>query len=667
MIDYEDIFGPVGPFARTLPGFATRREQIEMAKAVDRALQSGGRLIVEAGTGTGKTFAYLAPALFCGRRVIVSTGTRTLQDQLYHRDLPTLARALGRPVKVALLKGRANYLCIHRLNLAEQQAGARGLRREVATALPIVRAWSQLTRTGDIAEAKRLSDDHPVWPWVTSTRENCLGTDCEAFDRCHVVHARREAQAADVIVVNHHLLLADLVLKEEGFGDLLPGADAVIIDEAHQFPDIASNFLGFTVSSRQLELLASDLSAELIAADVRGEISTSLAQTLERQLVDLRDALGVRQGRVEFQDWSAGVVEAIENLHASVDELTRVLTEPAKTQPALAALRRRSLEIGARLHMLLEEESSEQPASVRWAQATAHGLSLHFVPVDVARQLGALIETHANAWVFTSATLAVGEEFSHFEQRVGIRETTTVRFGSPFDYARQALLYLPEGFESPSSERYTEKVIDTAVPILEASGGRAFLLFTSHRALREGAELLFKKLGTELPYPVLVQGDAPRETLLAKFREAGNAVLLGTSTFWEGVDVKGTALTVVIIDKLPFAVPDDPVLKARLDAIERRGGNPFFEEQVPQAVIALKQGVGRLIRDPQDFGVVVLCDPRLRTRGYGRIFLNSLPPMPRTNRLEEVTGFLRSRLAAAGVRDARVGATTAGDRATGNV
>ncbi len=645
MMDYEEIFGAEGPLARTLPGFATRAEQIAMAQQVDRALRTSGKLIVEAGTGTGKTFAYLAPALHSGRRVIVSTGTRTLQDQLFHRDLPTIAKALGRPVRVALLKGRANYLCIHRLNLAEQQAISRGLRRDVATALPKVRAWSGVTRSGDIAEARHLSDEHPVWSWVTSTRDNCLGADCEAFERCHVVHARREAQAADVIVVNHHLLLADLVLKEEGFGDLLPGADAVIIDEAHQFADVASNFLGFTVSARQLQALARDLNAELLTYNSRIEVSSALTQTLERQLVDLQDALSTRQGRSEFADWSAAVIEAIEHIHASIDELTRALEQPAKDQPGLAALRRRSVEIGTRLATLLDSESRSEPASVRWAQSGAHGVSLHYVPIDVANQLGALIEAHASAWIFTSATLAVGEAFSHFENRIGVHDAQTARFGSPFDYAKQTLLYLPQQFADPSSPKYTEQVIATALRILEASGGRAFLLFTSHRALREGADVLFKMLGAQLPYPIFVQGDAPRDALLTKFRQAGNGVLLGTSTFWEGVDVKGTALTVVIIDKLPFAVPDDPVLKARLDAIERRGGNPFFEEQVPQAVIALKQGVGRLIRDPEDFGVVVLCDPRLRTRGYGRIFLDSLPAMPRTSTLQDVAEFLRTRLA----------------------
>lgn len=643
-ISYDDLFGAEGPLARAISGFATRNEQIAMANHVHRALHRGGKLIVEAGTGTGKTFAYLAPALLSARRVVVSTGTRTLQDQLFHRDLPSIAKALGRPVRVALLKGRANYLCVHRLELAEQQAISRGLRREVAVALPKVRAWSGLTTKGDIAEARHLSETHPVWPWVTSTRDNCLGPDCQQFDRCHVVNARRQAQEADVIVVNHHLLLADLVLKEEGFGDLLPGADAIIIDEAHQFPEVASNFLGFTVSTRQLQALTRDLASEMMAINSHGDVSAALAQTIDRQTIDLQDVSTVLRGRGEFAQWPAGLVEAAEQVHRSLEELTRALEEPAKSYASLAAVRRRSAEICSRLVMILDHDSNAQPASVRWAQVGPHGLSLHYVPIDVADQLGALIEEHASTWIFTSATLAVGDDFSHFAKRVGLSEATSVRFDSPFDYARQTLLYLPTGLDAPTSPRYTEKVIDTALSVLEASGGRAFLLFTSHRALREGAEILFQKLGPTLPYPIFVQGDGPRDALLTKFRDAGNAVLLGTSSFWEGVDVKGTALSVVVIDKLPFAVPDDPVLKARLDAIERRGGNPFFEEQVPQAVIALKQGVGRLIRDAQDFGVVVLCDPRLRTRGYGRIFLDSLPPMPRTSSLDEATSFLRRRL-----------------------
>lgn len=649
MHDFAELFGAEGPLARAIAGFATRNEQIAMAERVAHALQAHGRLLVEAGTGTGKTFAYLVPALLSGRRIIVSTGTRTLQDQLFHRDLPTVAKAIGRPVRVALLKGRANYLCLHRLELAEQQAVARGLRRDVALALGKVRQWAVITRQGDIAELGQLSDQDPVWPWVTSTRDNCLGPDCPSFDRCHVVQARREAQGADVVVVNHHLLMADLVLKEEGFGDLLPGADAIIIDEAHQLPEVAANFLGFTVSSRQLQSLARDLAAELLSSTYRTQASASFAQTLERQLHDMHDAMRGTRERCEFQEWPGGVFESLESLGGLLEELVQSLSEAAQDNAGLAALRRRAVELATRLRIVIATDEQTDTASVRWVQAAAQGFSFHYVPIDVAEQLGNLIDAHASAWICTSATLAVGDSFNHFMQRLGMKDATTVRFGSPFDYERQTLLYLPRGLDAPASPRHTEQVIDAALPVLRASGGRAFLLFTSHRALREGADVLLRRLAPELPFPVLVQGDAPREVLLTKFREHGNAVLLGTSSFWEGVDVKGAALSVVVIDKLPFAVPDDPVLKARLNAIERRGGNPFFEEQVPRAVIALKQGVGRLMRDPADFGVIMLCDQRVRTRAYGRIFLDSLPPMPRTDQLQEVESFLHSKLAAAGL------------------
>ena len=508
--------------------------------------------------------------------------------------------------------------------------------------------WARITRQGDIAELAQLSDSDPVWPWVTSTRDNCLGPDCPAFDRCHVVQARRDAQAADVVVVNHHLLMADLVLKEEGFGDLLPGADAIVIDEAHQLPEIAANFLGFAVSSRQLQALSRDVAAELLLSGARHEVSATFAQTLDRHLFDLEDSLRGPRERTEFKEWPASVIESVERVQSLLDEFVASLSEAAKDHAGLAALRRRSAELASRLRILTATEEAES-ASVRWAQSTTHGMSLHYVPVDVAEQLGALVESHTSAWICTSATLAVGDKFDHFMGRLGMREATTVRFGSPFSYERQTLLYLPRGLDPPSSPRHTEQVIDAALPVLHAAGGRAFLLFTSHRALRDGAEILLRRLGPTLPFPVLVQGDGPRESLLAKFREYGNAVLLGTSSFWEGVDVKGAALSVVVIDKLPFAAPDDPVLKARLDAIERRGGSPFFEEQIPQAVIALKQGVGRLMRDPNDFGVVMLCDQRLRTRAYGRIFLDSLPQMPRTERLEEVEQFLFTKLATVGI------------------
>ncbi|HLS80203.1 MAG TPA: ATP-dependent DNA helicase [Steroidobacter sp.] len=646
MHDYSDIFGEHGPLAAAIEGFTTRAEQIQMARAVADALRGCGRLIVEAGTGTGKTFAYLVPALLSGRRVIVSTGTRALQDQLFHRDLPTVSRALGRPVRVALLKGRANYLCLHRLDLAEQQAYARGLRRDVAAALGVVRDWARITRRGDIAELAQLGESDPVWPWVTSTRDNCLGVDCAFFDRCCLVQARRDAQAADVVVVNHHLLMADLVLKEEGFGDLLPGADAIVIDEAHQLAEIAGNFLGFTVSSRQLQTLARDFAAELLASGAAQQ-SASLAQTIEQRAFDVHGALRGMKERCEQHEWPAGVIETLERLQTALDLCAAALAEPAREHAGLASVRRRAMESSGRIAALLAQDEGEQ-ASVRWAHATSSGVTFHYAPIDVAGQLGALIDAHARAWVFTSATLAVAGDFDHFMHRIGVKDATTLQLGSPFDFASRTLLYLPQGLDAPSSSRHTAQVVEAAWPVLIASGGRAFLLFTSHRALREAAALLRARLDAQPCFPLFVQGDAPRDVLLSRFREHGAAVLLGASSFWEGVDVKGAALCVVVIDKLPFAAPDDPVLKARLAAIERRGGNSFLEEQVPQAAIALKQGVGRLMRDQEDFGVIMLCDQRVRTRGYGRVFLDSLPRMPQTQRVEDVVAFLQGMLSAAG-------------------
>lgn len=614
-----------------------------MAGHVAAALQDQRTLIVEAGTGTGKTFAYLVPALASGRRVIVSTGTRALQDQLYHRDLPLVCGALGRPVRVALLKGRANYLCRHRLDMAEQQAYARGVRRELADALPKVRAWSHVTRRGDVAELPGLGEQDPVWPWVTSTRENCLGTDCPQYEDCYVLGARREAQAADIVVVNHHLLLADLVLKEEGFGELLPGADAIVIDEAHQLPDIAAQFLGYSVSTRQLSALAKDVAGELLLAQQMGGGVDAALSGVEAQVAAVLAAAGGVDGRLEHSQWPERLIEALDGLARRATDLADVLAPiAAEGAGTCARLRARLADHATRLGALTHGEAQD---GVRWVETSARNVSCHFAPADVATPLASLIEAQAGAWILTSATLAVGEDFSHFKRRSGLAQAEAIRFESPFDFANQALLYLPRGLGDPGLAGHARDVVRSALPVLEASGGRAFLLFTSHRALREGAEELRRAWNDAPPVPMFVQGDASRDQLLRRFREAGNAVLLGTGSFWEGVDVKGAALSVVIIDKLPFAVPDEPLLKARLAAIRQRGGNPFFEEQVPQAVIALKQGVGRLIRDAADFGVVMLCDPRLVGKGYGRSILASLPPMRRTRELEEVERFLRSRLA----------------------
>ena len=637
MKDCEDILGTEGPLARSLPGFAPRAEQLEMARCVAQALAALEPLVIEAGTGTGKTFAYLVPVLLSGRHAIISTGTRTLQDQLYHRDLPAVSAAIGRPVRVALLKGRANYLCRHRLKLASAAPELPLPQSETARALGRVAAWSQRTTSGDISELTHLAENHPVWPGVTSTRENCLGADCPEFTDCHVVAARRAAQAADVVIVNHHLLLADLALKEGGFGDLLPGTEAIILDEAHQIPEIAAQFFGANLSARQLLSFVRDAHAELQAAHLGASTIDTCLRALEALSAEFRRELPRTEKRIEWSALSATAVERLADIEQQLEAAREALSVNGQGSSGLEHCARRAAELATRC---AELRTSDEESGVRWVEVQPQGWALQFTPFEIASRLQQFITAQPCAWIFTSATLAVGADFSHFTRRVGVPDARTVHIDSPFDYERQALLYLPEVMSDPSAREHAGDVLQAAWPLLEAAGGRAFILFTSHRALGEGAAWIESRSRAKLPFPVLIQGEAPREQLLRQFRELGNAVLLGTGSFWEGVDVKGQALSLVVIDKLPFAPPDDPVLAARLESIRRHGGNPFYEYQLPQAVLALKQGVGRLIRDAGDAGVVMICDPRLMTRSYGRVFVDSLPPMPVTTSRREAIAML---------------------------
>jgi ATP-dependent DNA helicase DinG len=621
--DYSDVFSSAGKLAQALEGYAYRPEQAAMAKAVGLALARLEPLIVEAGTGTGKTFAYLVPALLSGRSVIISTGTRTLQDQLFRRDLPLLAKAIGLPVKIALLKGRANYLCRHRLELAAQQGSLLGPERGAARLLARVSRWAATTKSGDLSELTDLPEQSAIWPSISSTRENCLGQECPQFSNCHVFNARRNAQAADIVVVNHHLLLADLALKEEGFGDLLPGAEAVILDEAHQVPDIAAQFFGLIWSVRKAQLLLRDVTAELSAAAIRAPVVIEAVLNAEAQLEGLRHALPRGAGRIEWPELPDAFLDALPLIETALSDLAAEL-EGLGGGAGTANCARRAASLANSLAALCELSDE---SGLRWIEAAANGLSLQFTPFEIAERLREYVQSRPCAWVFTSATLAIGEDFSHFAARIGLPEARTLRIDSPFDYSSQARLFLPPRMPEPLDPAFADEFIRACAPLLLACGGRAFLLYTSYRGLAEGVRAL-KTHFPEPPFPVLVQGEAPREALLNRFRELGNAVLLATGSFWEGVDVKGEALSIVAIDKLPFAAPDDPLLKARLEGIRRRGGNPFYEYQLPQAVLALKQGVGRLIRDFDDYGVIVIGDPRISTKGYGRVFLDSMPRSP---------------------------------------
>lgn len=635
MTDPDDIgalLGADGPFARELPNFAPRLAQQAMARSVADAIANRDTLIAEAGTGTGKTYAYLVPALLSGERVIVSTGTKALQDQLYFRDLPKVRAVLGSRVKAALLKGRANYLCLYRLDQTVREGDA--MDRAQASQLAAIRAWSARTRQGDRMELAEVPEESPLWPRVTSTPENCLGAECPFFDDCHVVAARRQAQDADLVVVNHHLLFADLALKQEGFGELLPGASAFILDEAHQVPELAGQFFSQSISARQLGDLAQDALRE--CSGVTGAIGLLLEplEALQSELRQLRLALDPLPPRGPFQqlEQQAGIRARLHALRGLLADITDLLASQADRSRGFFNVHERAQGLAARLDRILDETGAQD---VRWYELFPRGFALYATPLDLAAPLRAMRERTQAAWIHTSATLSVAGSFDHFARQLGLDDPQTLSLESPFDYARQALCYLPAGLPDPNARDHTERVIDAALPVLEASHGRAFLLFTSHRALRRAAELLADRV----PWPLFVQGSAPRHQLLEDFRASGHGVLLGAASFWEGVDVAGEALSVVVIDKLPFAAPDDPVLLARLDALEQAGINPFMGWQVPAAAIALKQGAGRLIRDVHDRGVLMLCDPRLTGKGYGRLFLASLPPMPRTRELAQVQAF----------------------------
>ncbi len=635
--EIEAVLGAEGELARHIEGFSHRQQQLEMAEKVLEAIRDGEHLIVEAGTGTGKTFAYLVPALLSGQKVVISTGTRNLQDQLFLRDLPRVVEAMASPAKVALLKGRANYLCVHRLDLALQDA--RGHPRDQLRWLLAVRDWSVHTERGDIGEISQVPEDAPIWPLVTSTTDNCLGQECPSWSKCHLVEARRRAQEADLVVINHHLLCADFAIKDGGFGELLPAADVFIVDEAHQLPEVASNFFGSTLSTRQVVELAQDSRAEYHRE--AGDLPKLLDQieALEKAGKDLRLAFEGRPQRGAWQD-----IEEDTKIEAALDGLVGQLEA---VQGMLKTLEGRGKGLDSclarcevQLTQLGDLRQPEAPeAVVRWFEVFGHSLRLNSTPIDIADVFSSQMRQHPATWVFTSATLAVGDSFSHFQQQLGLFDAQTGKWDSPFDFQHQALWYVPRGMPPPSDRGYVRAVMREALPLIEASRGRAFLLFTSYRAMNEAADWLEDQ---DLEYPMLVQGEMPKAELLRRFVEHGNAVLLGTASFWEGVDVRGEALSLVVIDKLPFASPGDPVLQARLDAIKARGGNPFMQYQVPQAAIALKQGAGRLIRDVTDRGVLVVCDPRLLKKSYGHTFLAAMPDFGRTRDPEVARAFLEA-------------------------
>ena len=642
--ELDRLFGAGGPLAPAVGTFKPRTSQTEMAKAIATAIDGQKVLMAEAGTGTGKTFAYLVPALLWGGKTIVSTGTKNLQDQLFLRDIPTIRAALKAPVSVALLKGRSNYVCHYHLERTLQNG--RLTSRDDVGHLREISRFIKMTNSGDKAELAKVPETASVWNLVTSTRDSCMGAECQYYQDCFVMKARREAQQADVVVVNHHLFFADVALKDTGVAELLPSANTIIFDEAHQLPDTATLFFGTSVSTSQVLELCRDVLAEGLA-HARGPDWAKTVTVVEKAARDLRLTLPEGSTRMSLPQVppTSAFFPALQTLKDELDGMIDVLEEQAQRAETLEACRVRAVELKAAYDAWKADPKGkvvEGDQAVLWVEAFNSSLQLHKTPLSIAPIFQNQREGTPRTWIFTSATLAVKNDFKHFADQMGLTGEPALTWPSPFDYGEQGVLYVPTGMPEPNSMGYTDAVVDAALPVIEAAGGRAFFLCTTIRAVNRVAERLrveFAERGLE--FPLFVQGERGRTELLDSFRNAGNAVLVGSQSFWEGVDVRGEALSLVIIDKLPFAPPDDPVLAARIEVMEKQGMNGFMHHQLPEAIITLKQGAGRLIRDVDDRGVLMICDPRLISKPYGRRIWQSLPPFKRTRVQGEVLAFFK--------------------------
>jgi ATP-dependent DNA helicase DinG len=639
-LSIRQVFEKDGILATHIAGYHARNQQLEMAEAIGDAIEHNTHLVAEAGTGTGKTFAYLVPALLTGGKVIISTGTKNLQDQLFNRDLPNVRDALKVPVTVAMLKGRSNYVCHYHLERASNEG--RFASRDDAKYLHVIKTFVEHSKTGDKSELTDVPENATIWANVTSTRDNCMGSDCSFYKDCFVMEARKQALAADVVVVNHHLFFADVMLRDEGVSELLPSANTVIFDEAHQLPDVAGLFFGEDISTSQLIELARDCtSAHISLAKDCVELGECMP-LLEKACKDFRLIFAYEGSRMPVQKALAlkGFQDAFDHMLKQLQVLSAVLETQAARDPLLEKCWQRSMSLQ---ELLNRWQAAQNNNLVRWVEVFTQSVQLHATPLSVAEGFGKQLNAQPRAWIFTSATLAVKNDFSHYQAQMGLQAATTASWQSPFNYQEQALFYVPPEMPDPNSPSYTSCVVAAALPVLRASGGRAFVLCTSLRAMREIHALLkeaFAENGIESP--LLLQGDSSRTELLDRFRKLGNAVLVGSQSFWEGVDVRGEALSVVIIDKLPFAPPDDPVLSARVEKLNAEGKNAFMEYQLPYSVITLKQGAGRLIRDENDKGVLMICDPRLISKAYGKKIWQSLPPFKRTRVLADVEAFFSS-------------------------
>lgn len=630
----KDIFAAEGALAQAIEGFQPRKPQVEMAQAVETAIKNNQILLAEAGTGTGKTFAYLAPLFSSRKKAIVSTGTKTLQEQLYHRDLPLVKKALGSNKHTALLKGRSNYLCLFRLR--QHSHGNVFYDKQTLSELTQVKEWSTSTKTGDVGELHSIQEGASVLPYVTSTVDNCLGRDCPDYEECYLVKARKQALDADLVVVNHHLFFADLALKDTGFGELVPEADCIVFDEAHQIPDIATEYFGEAASSRQIHELCKDI--EMLQRTVLKD-AEQLSKAADKLLMASADLRILFPDTPEKGNWRVmmnrpEITSQIEKIESAFEVLYEVIKVHLGREKALDQMFERAAQLRASLERLTDVERNGVSF---WYETTPKHIVLHLTPLSIAKKFNEMVTSPPRTWVFTSATMSVDNDFEHLKRQLGLENSVDMILPSPFDYPNQAVLCVPRYLPAPNHESMAQALCDIAKDVVKASGGRCFLLFTSHYMMRKVSALLSKRIKNTL----LVQGETSKRMLLERYLNEKDAVLCATGAFWEGVDVRGDDLTCVLIDKLPFATPDDPLLQARIEDCRRSGANPFARLQIPQAVITLKQGAGRLIRDTSDKGVLVICDNRLVSKEYGDIFLRSLPNMKRTRDLKETLKFLK--------------------------
>jgi ATP-dependent DNA helicase DinG len=640
------VFAPGGPLSIALDGFEARPAQLEMAAAVADVFADGGVLLAEAGTGTGKTLAYLVPAILSRERVLISTGTKNLQEQIFFKDLPVLRETLGVPFTAAYMKGRGNYLCLHRFDALKDGAAVRS--REDAIAIECIDEWVRETKTGDRAEMEDLPEDFPLWPDISATSENCIGADCPRFSDCFVTKMRQSAAEADVVIVNHHLLCADASVRQSAFGEVIPSCRYAIVDEAHQLEDVATQYFGTAVSNYRFDDYARDVDRAISTKQIPDRDSSD---TLRDDIDNVRDGARLFFGTLQMLRFegrggaesrirvtapvleralpdAAVLVRALEAVEATI-ALTKDLPED------VIALGRRAAELKRDVQFLTR---ADDPGHVYYLDIRGRGVFLRASPIDVSDIIREMLLDRMTATVLTSATMSVDGRFDYVRSRLGVRQAHETRLLSEFDYTRQAILYLPKKMPDPRSPEFVGAAGREVVEILKRTRGRAFVLFTSYANLRQVHQLA----AAEIDYPILIQGTAPRSALLREFKATPNAVLFATSSFWQGVDVVGESLSCVIIDKLPFASPGDPITSARIEAINADGGNAFAEYQIPLAILALQQGLGRLIRHRQDRGVLAVLDPRLRTMGYGRRFLASLPPAPVTHDLEMIDKFFNA-------------------------